>query len=163
AVGVDLSALMIDRARAAAAASGIGNAHFEHGDVQVHPFRTAAFDVAVSHFGVMFFEDPVAAFANVARALRPGGTLASVCPQAMERCDWYAVPLTALLGHQPTRAEAPSKMFSLAEPSDVVAVLRRAGFVDVTLKSAPAALRFGADVATATRFFVGSGPVRAQL
>jgi ubiquinone/menaquinone biosynthesis C-methylase UbiE len=161
--GVDLSSPMVDEARAAAAAQGIVNAEFEVGDAQVHPFTPASFDVAVSHFGIMFFGDPAAAFANVARALRPGGRLAFVTPQAMERCEWYLAPVAALLGHRPTADEAPSQMFSLAEPAVVERTLTDAGFADVRLTALPAALRFGPDVETATGFFVGAGPVRAVL
>lgn len=163
AVGVDLSAHMVEVAAAAAAAAGVANARFEVGDAQVHPFPPAAFDVAVSHFGIMFFDDPVAAFANVGRALRPGGRLAVVCPQAAERCEWYTVPLAGLLGHRPSAGEAPSLMFSLAEPGVVRDVLGRAGYTGVRLEPRAAALRFGSDLATAVRFFAGSGPVRAQV
>jgi SAM-dependent methyltransferase len=163
AVGVDISAQMVAQARWAAGGQGVDNARFEVGDVQVHPFVPGSFDVAVSHFGIMFFADPTAAFANVARSLRPGGRLAFVCPQAMERCEWYLAPLAALLGHRPTAAEAPSQMFSLASPPVVDEVLTGAGFVDVHLADLPAALRFGADVPAATRFFAGGGPVRSVL
>ena len=163
AVGVDLSAHMVEVATAAAAAAGVANARFEAGDAQVHPFPPAAFDVAVSHFGIMFFDDPVAAFANVGRALRPGGRLAVVCPQAAERCEWYTVPLAGLLGHRPSAGEAPSLMFSLAEAGVVQDVLARAGFADVRLEARAAALRFGSDLAAAVRFYAGSGPVRAQV
>ena len=154
---------MVDQASAAAEAAGATNARFEVGDVQVHPFPPAAFDLAVSHFGIMFFEDAGAAFANVARALRPGGRLAFVCPQAMDRCEWYVVPLTALMGQRPTPDTAPSKMFSLADPAVIEDILGRAGFVDVRLEPLAAAQRFGPDVDTAVGFFAGSGPARAQL
>jgi SAM-dependent methyltransferase len=163
ALGVDISSQMVDHAVRAATDEGVANARFETGDVQVHRFAPASFDVAVSHFGIMFFADPTAAFANVARALRPGGRLAFVCPQAMERCEWYLAPLAALLGHRPTADEAPSQMFSLAEPSAAEEVLAGAGFVDIRSADLPAALRFGPDVATAARFFAGGGPVRAVL
>lgn len=163
ATGVDLSSAMVARATAIAAAEGIANVDFVEGDVQVHQFATGGFDVAVSHFGIMFFDDPGAAFANVARALRPGGRLAFVCPQAMELCDWYLVPLSALLGRPPAVDEAPSRMFSLAEPSTLDRLLAGAGFVDVRIDPADAALRLGPDVATAAGFYVGSGPVRGLL
>lgn len=163
ALGVDLSNLMVDIARQRAVHEGVVNAQFEVGDVQTYPFTPSAFDVAVSHFGAMFFNDPVAAFHNVAEALRPGGRLVLVCPQAMERCDWYVGPLSALLGHAPTMTEAPSQMFSLAKPARVQAVLGNAGFVDIRLEPQDAALRFGPDAESAAKFYVGSGPVRAFL
>jgi SAM-dependent methyltransferase len=163
AVGVDLSAQMIDRARAAAAAAGPGNASFDVGDAEVYPFARQGFDVAISHFGAMFFGDPVRAFANIARALRLGGRLAFVCPQEMNRCDWYLIPLTALLRRAPSPATAPSQMFSLADPRRVEDVLGRAGFVDVHVEAIERSLRFGDDANAAAAFFVDSGPAASVL
>ncbi|MGP3913217.1 class I SAM-dependent methyltransferase [Nonomuraea sp. 10N515B] len=85
ALGVDLSEPMLARARATAIAEGITNLRFEQGDAQVHPFPEGGFDVAISRGGIMFFADPVAAFANIGRALRPSGRLAFVCLREMAR------------------------------------------------------------------------------
>jgi SAM-dependent methyltransferase len=163
AVGIDLSAAMLDTARALASWHSLPNVRFEHGDAQVHPFAAASFDAAVSHFGIMFFDDPVAAFANIGGALRPGGRITFVCPQAMELCEWYVAPLRALLGHLPTSRSAPSRMFSLATPAAIGDVLGPAGFTGIRAIPLPAALHFGADLATAVRFYAGSGPVQAIL
>ena len=161
ATGVDLSIAMVDLAREAATA--IGNVDFEVGDAQVHPFPRGYYDVAISHFGIMFFDDPAVAFVNIAGALRADGRLAFVCPQAMERCDWYRAPLAAVLGREPTPATEPSKMFSLAEPDIVRELLIRSGFGDIELRPLPAHLSFGPDTAAAARFYFGSGPMRAVL
>lgn len=163
AVGIDLSAAMLDTARTLADWHPLPNARFERGDAQVHPFPAATFDVAISHFGTMFFDDPVAAFANIGRALRPGGRVAFVCPQAMELCEWYVAPLTALLGHPPTPHLAPSRMFSLATPAAIGDVLGPAGFDAIRTTPLATPLHFGSDLATAVRFYAGSGPVQAVL
>ncbi|TGA84816.1 class I SAM-dependent methyltransferase [Streptomyces sp. MZ04] len=84
AVGVDISAPLLDIARARTAADGITNAAYELADAQVHAFPAAAYDVAISRGGVMFFADHAAAFENIGRALRPGGRLVFVCPQPIE-------------------------------------------------------------------------------
>lgn len=81
AVGVDITAPLLDRARRRAAATSINNVQFVQGDAQVHPFEESAFDVVISRFGTMFFNDPTAAFANLNRAIRPGGRMAIVCWQ----------------------------------------------------------------------------------
>ncbi|MEV0114933.1 class I SAM-dependent methyltransferase [Streptomyces sp. NPDC050844] len=81
AVGVDISAPLLDVARARTAADGIPNAAYQLADAQVHAFPAAAYDVAISRGGVMFFADHAAAFENIGRALRPGGRLVFVCPQ----------------------------------------------------------------------------------
>lgn len=81
AVGVDISAPLLDRARASTEADGITNAAYEQADAQIHRFPPAGYDVAISRGGVMFFADHTAAFTNIASALRPGGRLVFVCPQ----------------------------------------------------------------------------------
>lgn len=162
-LGVDLSAPMLERARELTAAAGIGNVEYALGDVQVRPFEPASFDVALSHFGTMFFGDPAAAFANVRRALASGGRLVFVCPQAMASCDWYVVPMQALLGHPPSEEEAPSAMFSQADPDEVAEVLTRAGFGEVVVEPLVAPLLFGDDLDAAVDFMLGSGPVRGLL
>ena len=77
-LGVDLSAPMLAQARADARAAGLANAVFEQADAQVHPFGDGSFDTVISRFGIMFFSDPVAAFANLRRATRPGNRLTFV-------------------------------------------------------------------------------------
>ena len=161
ALGVDLSALMVDEARTAAVAAGLTNVAFEVGDAQVHPFPPASVDVVVSHFGAMFFDDPAAAFANLAGAVRRGGRVGLVVPRAMERCAWYVEPLRALLGESPTPVTAPSRMFSLADPEGVRGLLTIAGFTAPQVRPLDAALWFGADVEAAVEGFLGAGPVRA--
>jgi SAM-dependent methyltransferase len=163
AVGIDLSASMIAESRRMASAAWIANAEFVIGDAQVHAFDASSFDVAVSHFGTMFFDDPVVAFTNIAAALRPGGRLLFACPAAMEDCSWYGVPLGALLGHPPTATDAPSAMFSLAEPATVQRILTASGFADISLTRLDRSLWFGADVGDAAWALTGSGPVRRLL
>ena len=95
ALGVDLSGQMIALARRLAAGQGIGNARFEQADAQIHPFPSHSFDAAISRTGTMFFGDPAAAFANIARALRPGGRLALLVwqePRASEFPSAAAAP-----------------------------------------------------------------------
>ena len=74
-LGVDLSSRMLELARKRSADAGLGNVEYVQADAQVHPFEPESFDLAVSSFGMMFFDDPIAAFANVGGALRPGGRL----------------------------------------------------------------------------------------
>jgi len=163
ALGVDLSAAMIERARQIAVTEGVANVAFTVDDVATHRFDEMHLDVALSHFGVMFFDDPVTAFANVATALRPGGRRRAVRPAAMERCDWYVVPLAALAGAPPTPADAPSVMFSLADPVHIRRVLRAAGFSRIEVEPFDGALWFGDDARTAAEMYLDAGPVQAFL
>lgn len=135
--GVDISAEMLAHGRAQAAQLGAGNVEFLHADTQVHDFGQARFDAAYSRFGVMFFTDPVAAFTNVRRALRPEGTLSFVCWQRVLDNEWMLIPRTAVA--EVTGAQAPVAgpdepgPFSLADPARVRAVLGAAGFSSVAV------------------------------
>jgi SAM-dependent methyltransferase len=135
AVGLDLSAPMLRRARENAAAQGLASVSFELGDAQVHSVGRA-FDVVISRFGVMFFADPVAAFANVRAATRPGGRLAFVCWQPLAANEWLTVPVAAFAEHmplpEPADQQAPG-MFALAEPGRARHVLGEAGWREVTV------------------------------
>ena len=85
AFGVDVSAPAIERARELARADGLRNVSFEHANAQVHRFPPERFDLAISRFGTMFFDDPATAFTNIRRALRPAGRLVMMVWQARER------------------------------------------------------------------------------
>jgi SAM-dependent methyltransferase len=164
ALGVDISAPMLERARATAAAEGIGNVQFEQGDAQVHPWPAGGFDVAISRGGIMFFTDPGAAFGNIARALRPGGHFVFVCPSDLHRQDWFLAPMTALLGRSPGPATPGEPgMFSLADRSHLGDILSRAGFETVTATEIGVQMTYGHDAADAAEFFLEMGPARFLL
>lgn len=88
AIGVDISAEMLEEASRRSAAEGLRNAMFEQGDAQFHGFPTGSFDLCISRFGVMFFADPAAAFANIGRAMRPGARLVWMVWQSRARNEW---------------------------------------------------------------------------
>jgi SAM-dependent methyltransferase len=136
-VGVDISAEMLARGRERAARPGIGNIEFLHADVQVHDLGEARFDAAYSRFGVMFFADPVAAFANVRRALRPGGVLSFVCWQSVFANEWALIPGAAVASVTGSLPPMPGPdepgPFSLPDPGRVRAVLDAAGFGSVAV------------------------------
>jgi SAM-dependent methyltransferase len=157
ALGVDLSSRMIEEARRRAAAEGVDNASFEQTDAQVHPFDPGTYDVALSRTGAMFFGDLPAAFANVARALRPGGRLTLLTWQPMAANEWLPALAGALsagrdLPMPPPDAPSP---FALSDPDRVRSILGGAGFADVTLQPISADMWFGADAEDAHRFVLG--------
>jgi len=139
---------------------------FQQGDAQVHTFPPYAFDVALSRFGVMFFDDPVAAFTNIGRALRAGGRLAFLCWQDALRNEYIAVPLGAALAHVPVPdvggTDAPGP-FSLADPGRIDEVLTRAGFEQVATAPLEAQMRLGEDADDAVEFLAGTGLARTLL
>ncbi|KZB79824.1 class I SAM-dependent methyltransferase [Amycolatopsis regifaucium] len=163
ATGVDLSAPMLTTARARAEAEGVANVTFEQGDVQVFPFGEAVFDVALSRFAVMFFADPVAAFTNVRRALRPEGRLAFLCMTELAGTD-LGVVFGALAPFLPTpTGEDGTGPTSFADPARIRSVLTDAGFVDVTCTRVEADQVWGSDVGDAAAFIADWGPVKYHL
>ena len=137
-LGVDISAPMLTVARTRAADAGLPQAKFIEGDAQVHGFDAGAFDSVFSRFGVMFFADPPAAFANIRRALKPGGRLTFVCWRAVMENPWMTLPAMAALQHLPPLTEAVDAdgpgPFAFADPAKVRGILAAAGFADIDLK-----------------------------
>ena len=161
-LGIDLSSRMLGRARRRCADEGLSNVAFEQADAQVHPFDPEAFDVAISSFGVMFFADPVAAFANIGRALRPGSRLALLTWRDLRTNPWITTIRDALaagrtLPEPPPDAPGP---FGLARPDHVRAVLGGAGFTGVELEPVDEPVWLGRDGDDAWSFVRTMGIVK---
>ncbi len=162
ALGVDLSGIMLERARHRAVSEGLTNVTFEQADAQVHPFDEGAFDVAISRFGAMFFADPVAAFANIRRAVRSEGRLALLAWRGLAENDWLQLFRGALaqgrdLPEPPPDAPTP---FSLADPDRVRRVFTEAGFADVEFEAIDEPMKFGSDADDAFGFIRSQGVVK---
>jgi ubiquinone/menaquinone biosynthesis C-methylase UbiE len=166
ALGIDLSSRMLTLARERAAAAEMGEAEFLQADVQIHPFNEGECDVIVSRFGMMFFDDPYAAFANLARALRPGGRMVFVAWQDMTRSEWIMVPGAAAAAHvglpQGIAPNAPGP-FALADPDRIREILDQAGFTELTLEELTRPMRIGDDLDDVEAFFTGSLPLVRDL
>ncbi|MEV8630410.1 methyltransferase domain-containing protein [Streptosporangium sp. NPDC051023] len=171
AVGIDLSTPMLRRAHASAAIEGVINVTFERGDAQIHPLSfpgvsPVGFDVAVSRFGIMFFADPIAAFANIGRALRPGGRLAMLSLRNMAEQDLGPV-FAAMARHLPARPASTEPGHpgpeSLADPARIHEVLTGAGFEEVAATPLDAPQLWGRDTEDAAAFLGAWGPVRFML
>lgn len=163
AVGVDISEPMLTRARADAAEKGIGNVRFDQADAEVHPFEEGGFDVVISRGGVMFFSDPAAAFANIARALRPGGRMVFIVPQAGRPDSDYAQATAALAPLMRRPSPAARGMGSLSDPDRIHRTLGEAGLAEVNVRPVEALMDYGRDAAEAADFILGQGPVRFNL
>jgi SAM-dependent methyltransferase len=149
-LAVDLSTRLLGVARERA--GGAAGVEFVRADAQTHPFEPGAFDAVVSRTGVMFFDDPPAAFAGFARALRPGGRLVVMVWQPLAENEWMRT-LAALLA--PGRTPPAGGPFSLGDPELVRSVLTGAGFADVRCTAVAEPLWFGADVEDAEGFVTG--------
>lgn len=137
AFGVDLSAPSVAEAHRLAREDGLRNISFECADAQVHRFPEHRFDLAISRFGTMFFADPVAAFTNIGRALRPDGRLVMLVWQAREHNEWAPA------------IDAGPGPFALADPVTTTATLHAAGFVDVTFTDVRQPVFYGPDAEAA--------------
>jgi len=144
--GLDLSAPMLGVARRRAEEKGL-DVSFLQDDAQTASFDQV-FDVVVSRFGVMFFDDPESAFANLAKATRQGGRLCFVCWQEMFANEWIAVPAMAMVAHVgiPELPEpgAPGP-FALADAQQITGLLESAGWSEVTVEERKEGMRMGRD------------------
>lgn len=144
--GLDLSGPMLEVARRRAEQAGL-LVRFVQGDGQTTSFD-GSFDIVVSRFGVMFFEDPPAAFANLAKAVRPGGRLCFVCWQEMLANEWIAVPALAMVNHVgiPELAEAGAPgPFAFADAARTHALLASAGWSETAVEPFVEDMAMGSD------------------
>ena len=163
ALGIDISAAAVERARSLAQAQGPRNVTFECADAASHRFPAGHFDLAISRFGVMFFPDPLAAFGNIARALRPGGRLVMMTWQASEDNEWDVVIRRALASPGTPPVSAGSEAFSLADPGVVTPLLESAGFGGISFTDVREPVYYGPDVAAALDWVHGFASTRATL
>lgn len=162
--GVDISTPLVEAASRNAREAGLSNAAFLCADAQTHAFEPGSFDAAVSRFGVMFFEDPTAAFANIRRAVRPGGRLAFAAWRSptenpfMTTAGRAAAPF--LPEPPPVPPDAPGQ-FGFARAERMREILEGAGWTGLSIEplDAPGAL----PAADLDVFFTRMGPVALAL
>ena len=159
ALGVDLSSRMLEQARRRAAEEGVDNVRFIQADAQIHPFDAGAFDIAISRTGAMFFGDASAAFANIARALRPDGRLVLFVWQSLAQNHWVRDFSAALAAGRQLPAPPPDAPgpFSLADPDRVRPLLAGAGFAGTSFDGVEELMYFGDTADDAYRFVLGQG------
>jgi len=156
--GLDISAPMLGVARARAASK---SAEFIEADASAHSFRPE-YDAVTSRFGVMFFADPGAAFANIRKSLKPGGRLAFVCWRAMPENVWAFAPFMAardLLPAQPPPDPNAPGPFAFADPVRLKSILEGAGFKNVKLEKLDTVMHMAATARDAAQFSLSIGPL----
>ncbi|MBE9635442.1 class I SAM-dependent methyltransferase [Salipiger mangrovisoli] len=141
--GLDVSTSLLEVARARAEALDGIRPDFIHTDAQVwRPLSPV--DLCLSRMGVMFFDDPDAAFANILQFLKPGGRLAFICWRGIEENPWFDLPMKAAVDHlgppAPGNPDAPGPM-AFRDPERVRGTLSRAGFSDISIETVDAVLR----------------------
>lgn len=159
AVGLDISPEMIEEARRRAREVGSA-ASFVLDDASSHAFAPNSFDLLISRFGVMFFEDPVAAFANLRRAVRPGGHLHMITWRGPEENAFMIAAEEAAREHVPqlpVRQTGEPGQFGLADRDQVTSILSDAGWSRISLEPADEEIVMSAD--ELDNYLVKMGPV----
>ncbi|MFL5263883.1 MAG: class I SAM-dependent methyltransferase [Anaeromyxobacteraceae bacterium] len=163
AVGVDVAQPFLAVAREES--RGVWNVSYLLADAQTHPFA-AGFDLCFSRLGLMFFDDPPAAFGNLRRALRPGGRFAAVVWGPPAACAWVELPLRAVRGVLPSVPDPATSgpgPFSLSDRAALLGLLSDAGFADVRVEPAELPFRCGETPEQAAPFLLRFGPAAAAL
>lgn len=163
-VGADISEPMLERARDTNA--GKAGLSFITADVADHDFDTGGFDAVISRFGVMFFVDPDAAFANVRRSMKPGAQLTMACWATLEGNPWFRVPMYAaksrLGAPPPVDADAPGPL-AFRNIDRVEGILERAGFVDFSGTTEELMLTPPGTLREVARHAAGIGPAARTM
>ena len=167
--GVDLSRPLVELAQRRTEAAGIKNVEFIIADAQTHQFAAGTFDLLISQFGLMFFDDPVGAFRNLRGALRPGGRIVFVSWQGLHANEWLRVIADAVGRYVEVpefggQARGPG-MFALCDVGEITALLGTAGFEDVDCRSCMPTILIGGGggLGESTEFLFGMGMARGLL
>lgn len=161
-LGVDVSAAMVERARARV--SGLAQVELVQADAGTHRFEER-YDLVFSRMGVMFFRDPVAAFANLRRSLRAGGRLAFACWRSLADNPWLGVPYSSAAAVAGTDwSPDGTGMLSFADPLLVESVLAAAGFAEIAIAACEADYVLSdSGLADAVRLSTRRGPTAPLL
>ena len=158
--GVDISRPMLGLARQRAGQAGLKIA-FAEADAAVQPFAPEH-DLIFSRFGVMFFDDPAAAFANMKTALKPGGRLAFACWRTPPENPWASAPLAAakpFLPEQPPPDPLAPGPFAFAVPGRVKDILGKAGFGGIAISKYDGVMAMGWDMDSVAAQTLRIGPL----
>lgn len=163
-LGIDVSEPMLDFAKHRASQAGSKNTSFVLADATTYGFEPRAVDLVFSRFGVMFFDHPTKAFANIRTGMKPGGRLVFACFRTMPECPWYRIPIQAALAHlppQPAAAPDTPGMFSFADKARMQKILTDAGFGQFRAKAIDVPMH--ANLEQAMTFMTQVGPVTPML
>jgi SAM-dependent methyltransferase len=167
--GLDLSRPLVELAMRRAQAAAVGNADFVIADAQIHDFTAATFDLFISQFGLMFFDDPVRALTNIRRAMRPGGRAVFVSWQELPANEWLmligeAVARYVELPEFGGQARGPG-MFSLCKADEIASLLGAAGFEQVECESCTPRILIGGggSLDESIEFLLRTGMARGLL
>lgn len=165
-LGIDISTPMLERAGQRAASEEDCSIDLQNRDAATYKFEPQSFDRVFSRFGVMFFTNPVAAFANIRAALKSGGRLAFVCWRPLDLNPWMATTISVAAQYlerpEPPGPDAPGP-FAFRDPDRVNAILSDAGFTNIETVPNDLALEFEADIAGTVSKLIQLGPMAQPI
>ena len=163
--GLDISGPMIKEARSRESLAGQKNVTFDCSDAQTHQFHPV-YDVVFSRFGVMFFEDPMAAFSNIRCAIKPGGRLVFICWQPAKDNEWVSRSLDIVANHimlpEPPGPEDPGPM-SFGDANRINRILTNTGFSDIRIEGRNTPFTVGVNTEEAVEFLTQLGPAGGAI
>jgi len=162
---LDVSRPMLDLAKSRVRTSGDTQTRFIHGDASAHPIEPGSVDLLISRFGLMFFSDPVAAFAHMGRWLSPGGTMSFMVWGAPADNHWLADPLAALAHHlpDPTAPGTGPGPFAFASADHRAEVFGAAGLKVLAAESVIRPVIIDGTIEQRMGFYAERGPILAAL
>ena len=162
--GVDISPPIINIARKRG--NGFQNLDFLEGDAARLNFAREHYDLILSRFGVMFFSDPVTAFINLRKSMKPTGRLEFLCWRTLEENAWMNIPTQAIFSVLPPAVPPPAPgapgPFSLASPGRIEEILLASGFETPSAKEVDVTMNLG-PLADAVEYFTRMGPGAAVM
>jgi SAM-dependent methyltransferase len=167
-LGVDISEMIISSAKKKINLKKQSHVDFKCLDAQNYDFDKTSFDVIFSRFGVMFFDDPIAAFSNLRASLRSNGHIAFVCWQPVTAIEWISLPLEIISRHiepppsPPPQPEAPGG-FSFGDANRVERILSSAGYSDINIEPYHSKINIGKSLDEAQAFLTHIGPAGSIL
>jgi SAM-dependent methyltransferase len=166
-LGVDISRPLLQRATARAANTPEYPVRFAEADAASYAFERGSFDALFSRFGVMFFADPAAAFANMRRALKPGGRIAFACWRDRRDNAWVTLPVVAARKHLAELPPAPGPdepgPFAFADSARIQRILTSAGFTAIQCEKFDPLLVYGDGTRAAAEYLTQMGPIGSVL
>lgn len=164
-LGLDISEPMLSVAQTRLAATPLNNVTLRLADVQTDELPAAIHNIAISRFGTMFFDDPIAAFTNIAASLRAGGRLCIATWQPLSANPWLAIPGAELLryGTLPDTTGTAPGMFAQSDPAVIHATLTAAGFTDIDVAPIDVTMHLGGNPTDASAYLTDTGIARTVL
>ena len=165
--GLDISEPMLKRAKESTFEMSITNASFKCVDVQTEDLGDQIYSAAFSRFGVMFFEDSIAAFKNINKSLISGGYLSFVCWQSPAVNPWQSLFIQEIkkfldLPSPPPRSPGP---FAFMESEYVSSILEESKFQDITIEGHEAEVNMfsGRSLSDSVKDYISINPVVTQM